>query len=237
MGSSLQALGYRRLKAEAQGPRPKAQVHVMNSRELMIAGALAVALCAPPTAGAQGVVLDRVVAVVGDSPVLLSDVRLVAEFELVEPRPGVDPDTAALDYLVERRLMFDEVERYGPLEPDAARVEARLAEVKARLGDRLERAYARTGANEERLRNLVAQTLRIEDYIAQRFGAAGQPTEDEVEQFYRENAALFTVDGELRPFAEVEADVRARVSALGRSRLVREWVHSIERRTPVRIIQ
>lgn len=194
-------------------------------------------LAAVPVVTAQGVVLDRVVAVVGDSPVLLSDVRLVAEFEMAEPRPGEDPQTAALERLIERRLMVEEVERYGPLEPDPARVEARLEEVKKRLGDRLARAYARTGTNEERLRSLVVQLLRIEDYVEQRFGAAAQPTDDEVAQFYRANAGLFTVDGELRPFSEVEASARARVRADRKARLVREWVHTIERRTPVRIIQ
>jgi hypothetical protein len=209
----------------------------MTTRLLTGLVAFALATGVAPGASAQGVVLDRVVAVVGGSPVLLSDVRLVAEFELFEPRPGTDLQVAALDHLVERRLMFDEVERYGPLEPDPARVEARLSEVKARLGDRLERAYARTGINDERLRSLIVQELRIDDYVEQRFGAAAQPTDDEVEAFYGANAALFTVDGEVRPFAEVEAEARARITAERRSRLVREWVHTIERRTPVRMIQ
>ncbi|MGZ5372638.1 MAG: hypothetical protein ACXWDE_12750 [Aeromicrobium sp.] len=186
---------------------------------------------------AQGVILDRVVAVVGDSPVLLSDVRLLVEFQLVDVPPGVDPEQAALDRLIERRLMFDEVDRYGPLEPDPARIAERLADLTSRLGDRLDRTYARTGINEDRLRSLVVQLLRIDDYVEQRFGAAAQPTDDEVARFYAEHPGQFTVDGRLRPFAEVEADARARLTADRRSRLVREWVHSIERRTPVRVIQ
>ena len=80
-------------------------------------------------------VIDRIMAVVLQQPILLSDVNAALSLQLVE----VPPDTTnrlavALDRLVERTLMLSEVERYQPPEPAAAEIDARIAEIARRVG-------------------------------------------------------------------------------------------------------
>ena len=66
-----------------------------------------------------------------------------------------------------------------------------------------EQTLAQTGLSEEQLRLRLRDDLRIEAYLNQRFGAARQPSDQEIADYYRAHAAEFTTPAGLRPFAEV----------------------------------
>ena len=65
-------------------------------------------------------VIDRVLAVVGGQIITLSDVNAALRFGLVPADVSTDPVDAALQRLIDRRLMLAEVERYAPPEPSPA---------------------------------------------------------------------------------------------------------------------
>ncbi len=65
-------------------------------------------------------VLDRVVARVEGTPIMLSDARAAIRLGIIETTPGVDPILSSVRQLVERRLVLAEVARFAPAEPDPA---------------------------------------------------------------------------------------------------------------------
>jgi hypothetical protein len=120
-------------------------------------------------------VLDRVLAVVSvDHLITLSDVTAARDFGLVVVPPSApDPIRAALTQLIDRELILAEVERYVPPEPSAEDVNAGLAIVRRRFATDADyqSALARSGIDENHLRETLRQNLRIRAYLNQRFVA------------------------------------------------------------------
>jgi hypothetical protein len=125
-----------------------------------------------PAAAAE--IIDRMLAVVGSSVIMLSDVRAARDFGFVEPGPGADPDREALSRLIDRALILNEVERYAPPEPEADALDAELARIAKRFAskERYEAALARSGIDQAHLRATVREELRIRAYLDQRFQEA-----------------------------------------------------------------
>jgi hypothetical protein len=125
-----------------------------------------------PTPSAE--TIDRVLAVVAGQIITLSDVAAARDLGIVAAMPAADPIRAVLSALIDRELMLAEVDRYAPPEPSAEAIERDLAAVRARFASRADydATLARSGVDEQRVRELVRQTLRIRAYQEQRFAAA-----------------------------------------------------------------
>ena len=126
------------------------------------------AACLTSVSAAQ--VLDRIVAVVDGAPITQSDVTAAMQLGLVAVPPSTDAVTATVDALVERRLILEEVDRYAPPEPSSAEIDRRVADIRARLGDRLPTVLAEAGLTDDHLRREMRDNLRIDAYLQQRFG-------------------------------------------------------------------
>lgn len=183
-------------------------------------------------------ILDRVVAVVAGQVVTLSDARAALEFGFVEPRRGADPIGEAVEFLVNRQLMLNEVNRYSAPPPDPALLQSRLAALRTRFAAEgaFSEALARSALTESRLRDLVGDTLRIEAYLDQRFSAAAQPTPEEVERYYLDHPAQFTRDGKLVPLEDVQAQAFERVTTERRNSLIADWLDRLRRRFPITVV-
>jgi hypothetical protein len=113
----------------------------------------------------QQVLLDRIVAHVDGVAITQSDLNAaIALGVIAEP---------ALERLIERQLVLAEVARFAPPEPQAAAIDKEQAAMTARAGGRLAAVMAETGIDENRIREMARDTLRIQAYAAQRFGPAG----------------------------------------------------------------
>jgi hypothetical protein len=129
------------------------------------------------TVGAVDIqLLDRIVAVVDGAPITQSDVTAAIQLGLV-PIGGGDRVAAAVDALVERRLMIEEVDRYAPPDPPEAEITRHLDDIRKRAGSRFDTILAQVGLTEDQLRREVRDDLRIEAYLQQRFGTT-QPSEE-----------------------------------------------------------
>ena len=200
-------------------------------RRTALATVLTLALAAP----GGGDVIDRLMAVVGGQLITLSDVRAGIALGLADPGPAPDPLSVPLQTLIERRLVLIEVDRYGLPEPDAAVVDARLGDLRARLGDDPDEALGRLALTPERLRLVARDSARVDAYLGQRF-AAVQPTDAEVEQYYRQRAGEFTRGGVQLSFDEVRDLARSRLAAERRDELIDGWVADLRRRTEVNVV-
>ena len=205
---------------------------------------LASAIFAWLFADVRAQLIDRILAVVAGEPITASDGAAALRLGLVPtPSPTADPGKdvpidPVLEALIDRRLQLIEVNRYLPAEPSAAEIDARLARVRARFRDEADFAAAltETGVSASQLRGYIRDSLRIENYIQQRFGEGYQPGEDEMIRFYQANSQNFMRDGVARSYPEVRDSVRAQLVRDRSERLVREWIAGLRRRADVTIL-
>jgi hypothetical protein len=177
--------------------------------------------------------LDRVVARVGATPILLSDVRAAIGLGLVEIEPGDDPEASAIEQLIDRELALAEVARFAPPEPPADAIAREAASLTARAGSGLDALARTTGLDERRIRDLARDNLRLAAYLNQRFGTTVQVSDDEVVQYFRNNEAEFTRDGVRLTFEEAEPLARERASAARRAGIIDQWMQDLRARGAV----
>ncbi|HEY8430367.1 MAG TPA: hypothetical protein VIL20_18435 [Sandaracinaceae bacterium] len=187
------------------------------------------------TAGApRAEVIDRVLAIVDGTLVTLSDVRAAVVLQLVAVPDRGDPLEAGLERWIDRLLVLQEVERFAPPEPDPAVVNVRLADVLSRLGppEVRRRQLEALGVSEAWLRDWVRDDLRIQAYIDQRFSGSLEPTDEELENYARENPGAFGGEGQLTP-ADEQAIARTGAMAARQRALVADWVDGLRRRAEI----
>jgi hypothetical protein len=110
--------------------------------------------------------LDQVAARVGTSAITRTDVEAAVAFGVVDKNQG-----DAVQQVIDRRLMLAEVEKFKPAEPADTDVSALAAKMKASAGADASRVMKRTGIDDKRLTELARDTLRLQAYVAQRFGS------------------------------------------------------------------
>jgi hypothetical protein len=187
------------------------------------------------TAHAQQLI-DRVLARVGTKAVTLTDVRAAIDLGLIEVKPGEDAQTVALQRTIDRQLELNEVARFSPPEPSVAAIRDEMTVMKARAASRLPALVTDTGVDDAKLEQFARETLRIRAYIAQRFGATAQATEDEARRYYEEHPAEFTRDGVRMPFEEAEPVARQRASAERLRTTIDQWIRDLRMRTEVVLV-
>ena len=201
-------------------------------RRVMTAVALIATLS---SATARAEIIDRILAVVNGALIMQSDVSMSVRLGLAPSSAGSDSMAAPLDALIERRLVLEEVDRYAPPDPADADVDRRLAEVRARAGTAFDAILRESGISVEQLRRQVRDDLRIEAYLLQRFGAM-QPSDDEVQQYYRDHQSSFIRNGTLRPLDDVRDVVRAELMANQRATMIKDWTAGLRRRAAINVL-
>jgi hypothetical protein len=195
----------------------------------------ALALFASGPANAD--VIDRVMAVVDGHLITMSDVRAIKVLGLLDPsspastvEAGRDP---IVEHLVDRVLVLEEVERYAPAPPDDKAVDARLASIAQANGSTatIEDRLRTLGLSQAWLRQWATDSLRIRAYVDQRFGSVVQPTDEEVEAYFREHQSEFV--GKDVNDATVQSRARTAISADRRRAVLVEWITGLRRRADV----
>ena len=192
--------------------------------------------CAAALAPAQGIVADRLVAVVSGQPIMASDLRAARALDLISGAATLE-DGALVDRLFVRELMRAEVERFSTTLTDVDRGIAARDDAEARTArvggeDRL----AALGITPGRLLAWLEDDARIERYMRQRFDGAAQPSDDEALTWFQIHERDYLRDGRPRPFAEVREEVRTRLAAERRQSLVDDWIAGLRRRAVVVLV-
>ena len=184
------------------------------------------------TAQAQpGELVERTLAIVGGQVITLSDVNAAIALGLIDGVTDRSTVTANTGRLIDRLLILREVQRYAPPDPADLAIDARIDEVRAKLGAGLPRALEQTGFTEARLRAWVRDDLRAQTYLAQRFAAAGAPTEQDIAAAFTRERAQFDAAGQT--FEQATPILRDRLTAARRRELIADWVSDLRRRTDV----
>ena len=201
------------------------------------AGVVLLALCLAagslPLAAAE--VLDRVLAVVSGTVIMLSDARIATAFDAVDTSGAADPMAVTLRWLVDRQLVLDEVIRYDAGEVDKARIAEGLARVRAKFPS--DAAFARAldhlGLDDASARRWVEATIRMQDYLNRRFDTMFPPTDEELLDYYTRNPGRFARAGVQRSFDDAREDVREVLQQERQRQAVDTWLTRLRRRANV----
>jgi hypothetical protein len=196
-------------------------------------------LAIPAATGEEAAVVDRVLAVVDDDPILASDVERVLALGLYEPPEEELGDEALrryiLDGLIDQRLRFHEVDRFGFGQVPVVEIEAAVARIRRRFDspEAFRRRLAEVGLDEQGLGLLVARQLMILAYVDERLGARIFVDLEDVQEFYDEELVPALAGEEPPPIASVREQIR---SILRERRLLQEigsWTEELRNRADV----
>ena len=125
------------------------------------------------TAAAQIQLLDRVLAIVNGDVIMESDLGAFLELDLIDVPTLPETEAEVLTYLIERRLMLNEVDRFWVGAPDLSAVEQRYKEIGERFSSAAEfdRVLDRHGFSPDDLRQIIADEARRKAYATNRFSA------------------------------------------------------------------
>ena len=203
-------------------------------RSFALALALLVASASATARAAQ--VVDRVVAVVSGTVILLSDARAVVTLGLFDAGAARDPIEAAMPWLIDRQLVLDEAGRGERVVVDAAALGRALDAVRQRFASDAEyrRALEGLGLDDAGVKRLVQGTLMARQYVEDRFDSVLPPTEDELREYHASHASRFVRNGRQLTFEEALADVSAVLQQERREQAVSAWMDRLRRRADIR---
>ncbi len=134
---------------------------------------------------------DRVLAVVDEDPILASDVERAIKLGLQQPQSD-EADAQfrrrVLNELIEERLRFHEMDRFGFEQVPVAEIDAQVKTIRSRFPDdaAFQKALKEVGLDTRRLRQLVARQLLTYTYVDERLGPRVFVSLDDVNRYYRE---------------------------------------------------
>lgn len=170
---------------------------------------------AAPAPAAPNVPKDKVLAVVDEDPILASDVERVVKLGLQPPNPGetdVQLRKRVLNSLVEERLRFHEIDRYGLEQVPVDEIEKAVAKVRAGFKDdaSFQKAIKEVGLNPKSLHQLMARQLLVLTYVDERLGPRIFVTFDDINKYYR---TVLTTEMQKKgqavpPLEDVREDIR-----------------------------
>lgn len=194
---------------------------------------------APPAAN-KNVLQDRVLAVADEDPVLASDVERVVRLGLDAPNPGESDEAfrrRVLNALIDQRLQFHEVDRFGFQQVPVDEIEKRVAAIRARFPDEpaFQKALKEVGLDLKGLRQLIARQLLVLTYVDERLGPRVFVTPDDINRYYRQ---VLTPEMQKRgqaapPVDEVRDDIRETLRQQKTTQEVTSWTRELRQKADV----
>jgi len=205
---------------------------------LSLAAASPAAAQAPKPA--QPVLQDKVLAVVDEDPILKTDLDRIIKLGFVQPKAGESGEAfrrRVLDELIEERLRFHEIDRFGFQQVPVDEIEREVAKIRARFADdaSFQRALKEVGLDAKKLRQLVARQLLVLTYVDERLGPRVFVSLEDINRYYRD---VLTPEMRRRgqpvpPVEDVREDIR---EVLKQQRLTQEietWTQELRARADV----
>lgn len=210
-------------------------------RAALLALAFGFLVCALPTSAADtGRLVDRVVAVVDDDPILESEIEQAIGLGLVERAAGEDDRALrrrVLDGLIEQRLRFHEVDSFGFTSVPVTQIEAHYREIAARFADQaaLHARLAELSLTESALRQLVARQLMVLTYVEERLGARVLVGLDDIRAYYQTTltSEMAARHEPLPPIEAVRENIRALLKEQRLNEEIARWTDDLRRQADV----
>lgn len=209
-----------------------------------LAPALVLLLAAAPAPAAspagENVLKDRVMAIVDEDPILASDVERIVGLGLARPNPGEsanDLRRRVLGQLIDERLRFHEIDRFGFEQVPAAQVDQHVQEIRARSGteDEFNQRLKEVGLTPAGLRQLVSRQLTVLTYVDERLGPRVFVSLDDINNYYRDvlTPELQKAGKPVPPIEETREQIRAVLKEQLLNREIETWTEELRRKADI----
>lgn len=192
------------------------------------------------TPAAASVLKDKVLAVVDEDPVLASDVDRVVKLGLLPPNPGETAEQhrkRVLNSIVEERLRFHEIDRYGLEQVPVDDIEKAVTKVRAGFKDEasFQKAIKEVGLTPKGLRQLMARQLLVLTYVDERLGPRVFVTFDDINKYYR---TVLTPEMQKKgqptpPLEDVREDIREVLKQQKLTQELQTWTSELRAKADV----
>lgn len=207
---------------------------------LLSSSAIARSAEAPVPESGRPALTDRIVALVDGDPILLSDVERAIGLGLLGGRAGSEPAAErrrVLDLLIEQRLRYHEIERYGFQEVSVQTIEEQVERLRSRFPDEasFEQRLRELELDGDRLRQLIARQLLTLAFVEERLGPRVMVGLDEIRRYYEESLVSAMRDrGEAAPPLEsVREQIRALLKEQRLNEEIDRWTSELRREADV----
>jgi len=139
---------------------------------------------------ADGFVADRIMAVVNNQIISLSDVRKYREVFLAGARPD---DSVVLNELIDQKLLLDEAKKLEISPPSNEQIESALNKLRARFGrpETFSLLKERLSLTDEELRRQIEQQLLVQKLVQERIAFFVFVSPEEINTYYEEHPDEF----------------------------------------------
>lgn len=197
---------------------------------------------APAVSTTPAELKDRILAVVDEDPILNSDLDRVIALGLKQRKPNED-ETAfrrrVLNDLVEERLRFHEIDRFGFEQVPVAQIDAHVAEVRARFKDEatFQKTLKEHGMTAKDLRQLVARQLMVLTYVDEQLGPRVFVGLDDINNYHR---TVLTPEMEknkqpVPPVDEVRDQIRTVLREQRLNEAIAKWTEELRRKANIQV--
>ena len=202
--------------------------------------ALGLALAASAVAQEEVAVVDRILAVVDEDPILQSEVDQLIGLGLVEPRDEETDDDyrrRVLASLVDQRLRFHEIDRFGFGELPIDEVEGQYEAFRRQFGSEREFAQrlAELGLDDTGLKQLVARQLMVVTYVEERLGPRVFVAIDDITAYYDNvlSPEMRSTGQPLPPIEEVREQIREVVKQQRLNEEIDRWTEELRQKADI----
>jgi hypothetical protein len=200
----------------------------------------------------QPVLLDRVVAVVNNHAILLSDIDDEIRLSVLDPvRGGMGTltRTRALDQLIGRALIQQQIrqEDAQATEPTQAELDARLAEMRTEIptcvrqncatDDGWKRFLAARGLTAERVETYLRYRLQILSFIEERFRQGISISPEEIQTYYTNTLVPQYAKGEAVPTLDkVSARIQEILLQQRVNAMFDDWLSNLRKQGDIEVL-
>ena len=187
----------------------------------------------------RGEIIDRIVAVVNDEVITLTDVNIIRKFGLFEDgeeTEGRDIQKLIIDRLINQKLVIQLASER--LMVDEEELEALLSELIQKTDpDLAEEALLEFGLDWDDLRSYLHEKLLFQKIISQRFSRGVIVSIEEIERYYEQVYVPSQRENSLNPQPMIEVLDQIE-TALTREKVegqIQEWIENLKRGADIQI--
>jgi SurA N-terminal domain len=197
---------------------------------------------AAPAPSPKADLKDRILAVVDEDPILQSDLDRTIALGLKQRNPN-EEETAfrrrVLNELIEERLRFHEIDRFGFGQVPVSEIDSHVAEIRNRFKDEatFEKTLKEHGMTVKSLRQLVARQLLTLSYVGEQLGPRVFVSLDDITKYYKE---VLTPEMQKRgqpvpPLDDVRDQIRTVLREQRLNEVIGKWTEELRRKANVQV--
>lgn len=185
--------------------------------------------------------VDRIVAIVNEEVITLTDVRIAEAFGLYAEEIGEeaeDPGSLILQKLIDQKVVIQLSGEEVLI--DAKKLDENLMRITQRLGaDEVERRLTHFGLDWENLKDFLREKMAYQTIISERFSKVNPVSLKEIEEYYQRSyvPAQKEKGVEPKPMMEILDEIESGIKQEKIKAQIQDWIMNLRDKSDIQIIK